>query len=86
VNPGPQRLRIRGHASEQGIPAQIQATVNGLPLTTWDLDRTGLFILEADLPEAEDYLLELHASPTWRVDSDPRTFTVNLSMIRLVPA
>ncbi|MEP7354357.1 MAG: class I SAM-dependent methyltransferase [Acidobacteriota bacterium] len=86
VKPGPQRIRIRGHASEQSIPGEIHATVNGTPLTSWKLERTGLFILEADLPDADEYLLELQASPVWSVPSDPRSFSVNLSMIRLVPA
>src|SRR5262249_55172583 len=46
VKPGPQRLRIRGHAFEQGVPCQVSAKVNGVPLTEWKLDRTGLFVLE----------------------------------------
>ena len=84
VRPGPQRLRIRGHASPQGIPGEIRAAVNGHPAGAWKLDRPGLFVLEADLPEAEDYLVEIDASPTWTVPTDDRIFTVTLSMLRLV--
>jgi hypothetical protein len=84
VKPGPQRLRIRGHASAPGIPGEVRATVNGAVVKTWKLDRPGLFILEADLPNADDYTVEIDASPTWTVDTDDRIFTVNLSMIRLV--
>ena len=50
------------------------------------LERVGLFILEADLPEAETYQIEIAASPAWTVPNDDRVFTVNLSMIRLVDA
>jgi len=84
VTAGPQRLRIRGHASE-GHPAHLSASVNGHKLGDWKLDRPGLFIIEADLPEAEEYDVEINAGPTWSVPTDDRVFTVNLSMIRLIP-
>jgi SAM-dependent methyltransferase len=84
VKPGPQRLRIRGHASAQGVPGEIKALVNGAKVGDWKIDRTGLFLLEADLPQGDEYLLEILASPTWQVSTDDRTFSVNLSMIRLV--
>ena len=84
VKTGPQRLRIRGHASAQGIPGEIKAMINGERVGEFKLDRTGLFVLEADLPPADDYLLEILASPTWQVPTDDRTFSVNLSMIRLL--
>jgi hypothetical protein len=51
---------------------------------TWKLDRPGVFILETDLPDAPEYTIEIQASPTWTAPTDDRTFTVNLSMIRLV--
>ncbi len=86
VKPGPQRLRIRGHAQQQGIPGEIRAIVNGSLAATWNLERTGLFVLETDLPPADDYTIEILASPTWQVPTDDRTFSVNLSMIRLVDA
>jgi hypothetical protein len=84
VKTGPQRLRIRGHASAQGVPGEIKAIVNGVRAGEWKIDRTGLFVLEADLPEGNEYTLEILASPTWQVSTDDRTFSVNLSMIRLV--
>lgn len=85
VNPGPQRLRIRCHASASGVPGEVRAIVNGKLAETWKLDRTGLFILETDVPEADEYVLELRSTPTWTVPTDDRVFTVNVSMIRLVP-
>ncbi len=86
VNPGPQRLRIRGHASAQGIPGQIRALVNGTEAGSWKLDRPGLFLLEGDLPDAESFTIEIQASPVWSVPADERVLSVNLSMIRLIPA
>lgn len=84
AQPGPQRLRIRGHASE-GHPAELRVSANGKQAGMWKLERSGLFVLEADLPEADRYRIDIHAGPEWSVPSDDRTFTVNLSMIRLVP-
>lgn len=84
VKPEPQRLRIRGHASE-GHPVKLSAFANGAQVGEWALSRPGLFILEADLPDADEYRIDIHAEPAWQVPSDDRTFTVNVSMIRLVP-
>ncbi|MEO8099104.1 MAG: class I SAM-dependent methyltransferase [Acidobacteriota bacterium] len=84
VKAGSQSLRIRGHASPQSVPGEIRVVVNGGSLRTFPVDRTGLFILEADLPAADEYCVEIHALPTWTVPTDPRTFSVNLSQIRLV--
>jgi hypothetical protein len=86
VKPGPQRLRIRAHAQAQSVPGEIRIVVNAVPVQTFAIDRTGLYILEADLPDAEQYTVEIHASPTFQVSNDPRTFSVTISMIRLVPA
>ena len=89
TKPGPQRLRIRGHAHEnalaQGEPLKAEASVNGVLVGHWTLDRPGLFILETDIPDAEEYRLDLKFSPVWRVPTDERAFTVNLSMLRLTP-
>jgi ubiquinone/menaquinone biosynthesis C-methylase UbiE len=84
VKPGPQRLRIRGHASE-GHPVELAARANGCEVGRWKLDRSGLFIVEADLPESPEYHIEVNAGPSWSVPTDDRVFTVNLSMIRLAP-
>jgi ubiquinone/menaquinone biosynthesis C-methylase UbiE len=85
VDPGPQRLRIRCHSFDAGIPGEARVIVNGELIETWKLDRTGLLILEADLSDAQTYTVELHVSPTWQVPTDDRTFTINVGMIRLVP-
>ena len=84
VHAGPQRLRIRGHASE-GHPVELNAMANGRAIGQWKLERSGLFVVEADLPEDDDFRIEIEAGPAWQVPTDDRTFTVNLSMIRLVP-
>jgi ubiquinone/menaquinone biosynthesis C-methylase UbiE len=85
MKPGPQRLRIRGHASE-GHSVELSASANGRKVGDWKLDRPGLFIVEADLPESDDYHIDIQAGPAWSVPTDDRTFTVNISMIRLVPS
>jgi SAM-dependent methyltransferase len=84
VKAGPQRLRVRGHASD-GHPVELRVEVNDRPMGTWKLDRPGLFIVETNLPDAPEYSVAIHADPTWSVPTDERIFTVNLSMIRLVP-
>jgi ubiquinone/menaquinone biosynthesis C-methylase UbiE len=84
MKPGPQRLRIRGHASE-GHPVELSASANGRKVGDWKLDRPGLFIVESDLPESDDYHIDIQAGPAWSVSTDDRIFTVNISMIRLVP-
>jgi ubiquinone/menaquinone biosynthesis C-methylase UbiE len=84
MKPGPQRLRIRGHASE-GHPVELSASANGRKVGDWKLDRPGLFIVEGDLPESDDYHVDIQAGPAWSVPTDDRIFTVNISMIRLVP-
>jgi ubiquinone/menaquinone biosynthesis C-methylase UbiE/uncharacterized protein YbaR (Trm112 family) len=85
VNPGPQKLRIRAHAQAQSVPGTVRIVANGAALQTFTIDRTGLYILEANLPSADEYTVEIHASPTWQVPTDPRTFSLTISMIRLVP-
>jgi len=88
VKPGPQRLRIRGHAAERsfshGEPVRLDVMVNGRPAGRWTLERSGLFVLEGSLPDEPEYRIEIHGSPVWKAPPDQRIFTVNLSMIRLV--
>ena len=85
----PQRLRIRGFAHEthftKGRP-MVEIRANGVRVAQHALERVGLFIIEADLPEAETYNIEIAAAPEWTVPGDDRIFTVNISMIRLVDA
>ncbi len=84
----PQRLRIRGHAPErcfeQGQPVRVEVHANGRRAGHWTLERTGLFVLEADLPAAPEYRVEIQASPTWQSPPDERILTVNLSSVRLI--
>jgi len=88
VTAGPQRLRIRGHAQEgifaQGQPVRLEAAANGRRVGRWTLERHGLFVLEADVPDAEEYRIDLYASPSWTAPPDTRRFTVTISMIRLI--
>lgn len=88
MNPGPQQIRIRGSAHEksfeQGQP-RVEVKVNGQKVGAWTLDRTGLFLLEADVPDNETYEVEILASPLWQDPPDNRKFTVIISMIRLIP-
>jgi hypothetical protein len=86
VAAGPQRLRIRCHAPEQSVGSEVRAIVNGALAGSWKLDRKGVFVLESDLLDAPEYTLEIQASPVWRVESDDRELTINISMIRLTPA
>ena len=89
VRPGPQRLRVRGHAHELafagGQPVRVELAVNGERVAAQTIDRPGLFIIEADIPDAQDYRLEIHGSPVYRAPGDDREFSVNISMIKLVP-
>jgi hypothetical protein len=83
----PQRLRVRGHAAEhcfeQGQPVRLEVTANGRKVGRWTLDRTGLFVLEADLEPALEYDVVIEASPVWQSPPDTRRLTVNLSLVRL---
>ena len=60
--------------------------VNGKKRASGSSIAPGSLFVEADLPEADEYRIDIQAGPTWAVPTDDRTFTVNLSMIRLVPA
>ncbi|MGC9970719.1 MAG: hypothetical protein ABSE56_09030 [Bryobacteraceae bacterium] len=88
VEPGPLRLRVRGHAPEAAFAqgaVRIRVTVNGAPAGETGLDRPGLFVFETDLPETAEYLVEIQAQPVWRAPGDERDLTLTLSMIRLIP-
>ena len=84
VHQGPVSLRIRGHASAPGIPGEVKAVVNNAEVGAWKLDRPGLFVLEAPLPDAQEFTVEILGSPVWSVPTDDRTFSVNISMVRLI--
>ncbi len=89
VASGPQKLRIRGMAHEAAFraaePVRVAMTINGQTLAEWTLDRHGLFVLEADVPQAGEYYVEILASPQWQAPPDDRVFTVNLSRLQLLP-
>ena len=70
---------------EHGLPGEVTVTVNGARAGAWKLRRPGLFVLEADIGESAEYQVLIEAAPAWRVPDDDRTFTVNISMIRLTP-
>ena len=78
------RLRIRGYASEQSVPGELEIKVNGASVLTHKLDWFGPFVLEADLPEASEYTVEIHASKVWSPPADQRELSVTLGMIRLI--
>jgi ubiquinone/menaquinone biosynthesis C-methylase UbiE len=85
----PQRLRVRGYVHPRSLEAarhvRVLILANGLKLGEWFLDRPGLFVIETDLPDSHEYKVEFHVSPTWQMPPDTRTFSINMSMIRLVP-
>ena len=89
VRTGPLKLRIRGHAHqmsfEHGKPATVAVAANGRTLSETVLERPGLFIVETELPDAEQYLVEVSCAPVWNAPPDLRSLTVSLSMLRLVP-
>jgi ubiquinone/menaquinone biosynthesis C-methylase UbiE len=85
VKQGPQRIRIRGSAYEGRVPAHIAVQVNGIGVGRWTLDRPGLFVVEADMPDAPQYDIHIDSGPSWHAPGDQRTLTISLSMIRLVP-
>jgi uncharacterized protein YbaR (Trm112 family) len=89
VKGGEQRLRLRGFTPEAIFNSSpkpvVEVFANGLPLKAWTLDRNGLFALEANLPAADRYELEIRVSPVWRPQGDDRDISVNFGMIRLIP-
>jgi hypothetical protein len=87
VEPGPLRLRVRGHFPEAAFAhgaVKIRVVVNGAAVGEMGLDRPGLFVLEADVPDAAEYQVEIAAEPAWRAPGDDRELTLTLSLIRLV--
>lgn len=84
VSPGPQQLRIRAHALAQVVPGEVRAMVNGKLAGVWKIERSGLLILEAPVDESDEYVIEIQASPVFRVATDDRDFTITVSAIRLI--
>jgi len=69
----------------EGHAVELRVVVNGAAVGEWKLERAGLFVMEADLPDASEYRVTIEASPVWMADGDGRLLTVSLSMIRLAP-
>jgi ubiquinone/menaquinone biosynthesis C-methylase UbiE len=86
---GPLRLRVRGHAHERSFQQRqrvyIRARANAADLPVLYLDRPGIFVYEADLPDAPEYRIEIEASPAWRLPPDDRQLSVIIGMVRLIP-
>ncbi|MGQ9916687.1 MAG: methyltransferase domain-containing protein [Bryobacteraceae bacterium] len=80
MRPGPATLRLQGFSP--GL-ARIGLRANGTPLAKRKLERSGLFVIEAPLPEAPEYDVEIFASPTSQAPGDGRILSVNFSLIRL---
>ena len=86
VKSGRQKLRIRGFAAAQSVPGEVRVSINGAQSGERKLERPGVFVLESPLNQSDEYRVTIDASPVWTVPEDDRTFTVNISMIRLVDA
>lgn len=88
VAPGGARLRVRGFAPEAAFVhgrVRVEVAANGAVVAHASPDRPGMFVFEADLPDATEYNLEITAAPVWRAPADARALTVNLSLVRLIP-
>jgi ubiquinone/menaquinone biosynthesis C-methylase UbiE len=89
VRPGRQRLRLRGYADRtpfrRGEAVRVEIAANGRRVALQAIDRPGLFVVEADLPEAPEYRIDITALPAFEVPEDDRLFTITVSMIRLIP-
>jgi len=78
--PGPAVLRLQGYSPSL---ARIELRSNGALVGVRKLERTGLFVIEAPLPEAPEHVIEILPTPCFRAPGDLRTLTLNLSLVRL---
>jgi len=88
VASGAQRLRVRGFAPEDAFVrgrVALAVAVNGAVVARVSPGRPGMFVIEADLPDAGEYNVEITAAPVWNAPGDERVLTVNLSLLRLIP-
>jgi len=53
------------------VPLGIQKGDVPLPLGQWTLERHGLFIIEADLPDSDEYRIEIAAAPECLLPARP---------------
>ena len=54
-------------------------TANGELVMEFPIERSGLFILEAAVPSAAHYSVELTCSPVWQDPGDGRNLTANFT-------
>ena len=85
-------IRLRGfaqaewfeHGGSQSTRPTIELKVNGQTISKQQLERNGMIVIEAPVPAAAEYQLEILASPTWRAPGDQRDLTWMVSLIRLI--
>ena len=89
VRSGPQRIRARGFVHEESLrlarAVDVELLVNGEQAGRWAINRPGMFVVEADIPEADEYRLDIRVAPTFQIPPDARDIGVNFSMLRLIP-
>jgi hypothetical protein len=89
TQPGEQRLRVRGFAHErsftQARKLRVDVLANGARVASNAIERPGVFVVEADLPAADAYQIEIAVHPTFHEPDGDRVFGAIVSMIRLVP-
>lgn len=85
---GPSKLRLRGFVARRAIELhgrmRVEIRANGRRAGRWTIRRPGLFVLEAELPAAGEYSVEILAAPAWTAPPDTRPLTVNISLLRLL--
>jgi hypothetical protein len=88
VRAGRWGIRFRAFAQpewfHQGAPPEVVIRVNGGEVARQRPERNGLLVIEAPLPPADRYQVELIATPVWRAPHDTRDLTLNVSLLRLV--
>ncbi|MCS6952294.1 MAG: class I SAM-dependent methyltransferase [Bryobacterales bacterium] len=88
ARPGPCKLRLRGFVAPRAIELhrrmRVEIRANGHRAGRWTLRRPGLFVLEARLPAAPEYIVEILAEPVWTAPPDLRPLTVNIGLLRLL--
>ncbi len=82
---GVQRLRLRGYRLERLDPPRIALAINGRPAGSWRIDRPGLFVIEAEVESEPAMEIRIEAQPTFLIPPDERVFSVNFSLIQLLP-
>lgn len=90
VEAGSQRVRVRGFVHPEALrqegAVRLQVLVNGTLAGESRFTRAGLFVVEHLVPGSTEYKIRLVANPVWTIPEDGRPFSVNISMVRLVPA